>query len=335
MDSISRFFSASELVFKLSARKPSLMICRKIAVFLALALRMKFLTINLVIRQLRINKISNQQELICSNTTPIELLVVCSSEDLEMLPYCLKYAINSSRNPIERITVILPDNAILDAIKITHRDIEFIFPRISFIGEEQYIGKNNLEILSLNFPRRSGWILQQLLKFSFSRESESKGVLIVDADTLLLSPTTWLDQNSRQVLFLSNELHKEYFTFLSKIGIQSPKPLISNVTHHQLIQPNLLRNYCQKIGVNRIEDMIQLILRNANKKTLSPISIDYELYGQCIRSFNPNLVMAKKFSNVGLKRDNRNLNLMYDMNMISEFSDYDSVSLHGYIGIRA
>ena len=60
-----------------------------------------------------------------------------------------------------------------------------------------------------------GWVLAQYLKIWTVATSESEGVLVLDADTLLLSPRIFLDRSGKQILTPSVEFHRTYYAFLA------------------------------------------------------------------------------------------------------------------------
>jgi hypothetical protein len=137
-----------------------------------------------------------------------EILIVVTKKDFELLNYSLDFAINSTKSfQLAGIHLIVPDNQLNEAQEIA-REFQ---PQVEVHVESEYLSSRNFELISKGFENRSGWVIQQLLKIIFSSASKADFVLVIDADTLLLETRPWLQQNSKQLLSLSEEKHNPYY----------------------------------------------------------------------------------------------------------------------------
>ncbi|MBU6147998.1 MAG: hypothetical protein KGP10_07495 [Actinomycetales bacterium] len=89
-------------------------------------------------------------------------------------------------------------------------------------------------------PQRRGWVRQQVLKIgAVALAPDPTPTLVVDADTILLRPRTWL-VGTRQLLSISHEFTCEYARHAERVLGRRAEHPYSFVTHHQLWQPDLL-----------------------------------------------------------------------------------------------
>ena len=119
-------------------------------------------------------------------------------------------------------------------------DLKFKIPVI-VLNEDDVIIKSDRIKIRTRFRENYGWILQQLLTLTYILQSNSKGVLALDADTIVMKDTLWLNSHGEQILLVSHEYHKPYYQFLRNINLIKAKPKYTFVTHHMLFQPEKLR----------------------------------------------------------------------------------------------
>jgi hypothetical protein len=92
------------------------------------------------------------------------------------------------------------------------------------------------------FPAGAGWYYQQLLKWGFSSHCDlDEGYLIWDADTILLRPLEFKDNQGRIFLTTSSEYHEPYFETYEALLGHRPNDRISFISQHQWIEVKLLR----------------------------------------------------------------------------------------------
>ena len=165
---------------------------------------------------------------------PIDLVFVAHPRDADLLDVSIKCALAASRNPIARTVMIVPDSFVESG---TVR-----YPMASVVAESTVVTPAIAEQICRHFGRaHSGWPLQQVLKFQAVLSSTSSACLIVDADTLLLRPRTWLATSGVQLLAPSLEYWEPYAAHMARMWphFDNWTPL-SWVTHHQLMQRDIV-----------------------------------------------------------------------------------------------
>lgn len=259
----------------------------------------------------------------------IEILCVAASKDFLMLPLVLKQAIRNSKNTVSRATIIVPDKD-FSVLMQTLENHEF-FVEIKVLNEDFLIDKVIRDRIYDKFGKRYGWVLQQLLAIKFISMSSEKGVLLINADTVLLREMEWVNNCSRQILMVSTECHEPYYLLLSKI-IGSPKrPKRTFITHHMLFQPHLLHEIFTNFGLCCFDCLINTILENVDLNSDSPLCVEFELYAQGISMLHPELCSFRKFSNQSRKRNNDNINKLLEEIESNTPVEWNSISMHDYL----
>lgn len=282
-----------------------------------------------LIRQFNAIALSTSNKFVGSNLPNIELLCVAAGKDLELLPFSINQAVTQSGNPILKITIITPFRDI-ESLEEILKSSRFPVP-YEIINEDLVIRENLRNRLQFAFGQRYGWVLQQLLAVSYILESKFKGVLLIDADTILLRKMDWLAENSKQILMVSTEFHKPYYELLSKI-IATPKtPPSTFVTHHMLFQPHVLQEIFSVNKLRGINDLVDAILKHADMKIQSPLCIEFELYAQGLLKLHPELVELRKFANKSWPRNSASLTKIDQIIATKDTPEWNSISLHDYL----
>ncbi len=255
------------------------------------------------------------------NSPSIEVLFVCAAKDFELLQEALNFALLATRShDLIKVSLIVPDSDVERA-----KLIEVGPDRsIDVLPESKYLSTMQLGAIRDKFGVRSGWVIQQLLKVLHVSKSDSPGVLVCDADTLLLRSRIWFDKNFNQILTPTWEITKSYYVFLSKYGLVDLKPLYTFVSHHMLMQPHFMREARDFMSWKNTDLMIDDLIQFYDGSDPSPFSIDFELYAQYLMKRHPDKVVLAKWANKAFSR-----RLASPMNLIS--LDFASISLHDYL----
>jgi hypothetical protein len=216
-----------------------------------------------------------------NQSPPIEILFVSTRKDFEVLPFAVNYAKEAtSQHELLGVSIVVPESDVALCQSI------FIDTNVNIISENQYISDDEFKSISQRFSKRSGWVIQQILKVRFVQNSMSAGVLIVDSDTLLLRPRFWFDLDFSQSLMPTWEYHMPYYVFLNKVGISSKRPRYTFVSHHMLMQPEILRKALVAANWESSSNLIAALLKDSNENENSPFCIEYELYAQYLMRFH-------------------------------------------------
>lgn len=167
---------------------------------------------------------------------PIDIVTVTAPDTFDFADTSIRAAIATSGNPIRSVTAIVPDYA-LDRAR---REI----PSADVVAESQVLPDEIFRALErFESIGRDKWVLCQVLGMYFARNSDSAGVLVVDADTFILEKRRWLDSSGRQVLAFSHEYHPPYEDHCKAIfGPRTKHHGLSYVTHYMLMQPEILKD---------------------------------------------------------------------------------------------
>jgi hypothetical protein len=262
----------------------------------------------------------------------IELFIACARKDLVTLPLSIKSAITCSRNTISRITLAVPDgdkDLTLETIAGS-LDKELV-EAVTVKPDSQWFSEELMEEIRSIFGTRFGWFLQQVITAKSVFDSKSPGVLVLDADTILLQPTLFLGSDCRQVIHASSEFNEPYYTYLQTLEARL-SVTESHVTHHMLMQPAVLRQALLNLGFNTVESLIADALSYAARSGSKDFSLDYEIYAQFLKLFFPELVEEVKFSNISVGREGDQDRLKSLVIFHSRTKRFKSVSFHDYIG---
>jgi hypothetical protein len=300
---------------------------------LSLSIQFKFAAIGRVLRHFKLARISEVDLKYVDCDVPLEVLIVSSHKDLEVLPLTIQSILNNCVNPIDSVTLIVQKKSLASAVKILEKMVQ---SSVTFrvLDEEKLVSHEFRIHLKRRYKDRYGWVLQQVLKVNYVLNSNKSGLLVVDADTILLKKTGFLQRNSRQTLLVSSELHKIYFRELKRLGFSIAEPWTSTVTHHMLFQPSILKTAFDNVGAKSAEDIIRTLeSKDSNlKANLSPFSIDYELYGQWLISNERQRVSLKLTQNLELKRSLKSFELVKKLLSTDQSKlKFASVSLHAYL----
>ena len=256
----------------------------------------------------------------------IELLIVCTRKDFETLPFCIKQGLKHSKNPVSKITVVVPEN-----------DVEYILNILTIVFDEiEVISENSVIDLSdrLNIKRvmgsRYGWALQQFITVAIALNSKSIGVLAINADTILLRDQAWLDETGKQILMESYEYNSKYYEAIEAIQPKFGKISESHITHHMLFQPKIVRETLNFMGALDMSTYIDLFMRNVDDSSNSPICVEFEPYANFLRLKYPEKIEKVKFSNISVKPTLID-GISNTVSKYEELNVYNSISLHSWM----
>lgn len=257
----------------------------------------------------------------------IELIITVSGKDLSKLEKCIKFAVANSINKITLTKIIVPAIDFLECQELI-KSFNHV-GNLQLINEDELISEEIRKLIMLKAKNQYGWILQQVIKVKLALESSSKGILIVDSDTILLGKNLWLDNNGIQRLIAANSKHNAYFKVLKDLGILENRPRYSFVTHHMLIQPEIIKEFFGNTYYTDLYEFLENIFQSKNINLAKDLSIDYELYGQFIYSNFRNRCSLSRFCNLSLESTSPILeNTNNEIQKLS--SDYNSVSFHSW-----
>jgi hypothetical protein len=271
----------------------------------------------------------------------IELVIPFVEKDLKALPVVVAAARRNIRNPLAGVTLITPRNQEGTGPRFTQKDsaktLETLLagaPDIRVVYDQDILGDAILARLNERFgagDRNAGWVMQQLIKLSAARQSTAIGALILDADTVLLSPKTWITKDRRQLLQIAIEYHADFMRHVQMFFGVPKKYRLSFITHHQLMQPDVVRQMFPLGPQSLIEWW---------ESSIDPIGRDlgdYEAYGSFLAHHFPERVAYGSFANLfspAFARFNQDLEAT-GLEPWELIPDYCSVSFHSWAQVPA
>lgn len=245
----------------------------------------------------------------------IDIVIPCHPKDFAQLPLTLDGIRQTVKNPIHSIRLITPGDS--------QTELQDRFPNAEVVADETLLSDEIFIVAQNSYQTsRHSWIRQQLLKFLAVLSSEAAGSLVVDSDTVLLSPRTWLDTTGMQCLDISFHYHLPYKTHLQEFLQRSTFPA-SFVTHYQLMQRKILQELFGFGG----EGLLGWI-KSGDPSELSPIS-EYETYGEYLLDTHYSSVKFSKWNNTSSIFDSK---IYPDYATIKrQYKNFSSVSFHSYL----
>lgn len=266
----------------------------------------------------------------------IELIIPFVEKDLEALPVVLEHARRNVRNPLARVVLITPRDSSgrgpRFARKESRSQLDALLahnPDAIVLYDQDILGAPLLEELELRFgrgDRNAGWVTQQLIKLSAAMQSESAASLILDSDTVLLSEKTWFTNNQIQLLQVANEYHSDFMKHVQRFFGVPKKLHLSFVTHHQLMQRDVVRQMFPQGSQSLLEWW-----KSSTDPTGRDLG-DYEAYGSYLVHHFPKRVAFGSFGNLFSPHLTR---FMGDLEAAGApasdlIPDYCSVSFHSW-----
>lgn len=325
----NRFISLTEFYnhFSRIDKKPNFLdIISIVPLLLFLGMLKEF---KIVIRSYKSNRLPTEPTFNNDKNIPkVTLLIVAEQKDFELIPFSLKQALINSRNLISRVVFITPSRQIESCRRIVNDFQNQVV--MEFISEDAIVNRNVRELIKREFKNRYGWILQQFATVAFLLEESLSGsipVLALDADTLLTRPTTFINKENKQVLLCSTEYHQPYYVLINKLSNDLCHDKLSFISHHMIYQPDLFRTIFRDLNIDSIEKLLKFVLENYDKKSESPICVEFEIYAQwLVKNFRAKIELLK-FSNISISREH-----FLQNPDLAQYSGYKSVSLHSYLG---
>lgn len=268
----------------------------------------------------------------------VSACIVSSIQEIDLLPLSTAAILDSQERSTAGYFLVAPR----DEMKLIKKVIPSEF---QLIADEELLAPKLQAYIDTTFPEwRRGWIKQQILKILAAQRLNPYGTLLVDADTILLKPQNWLSTDGIQNLQTSIEYHlpyqEHYERFMRTHNLEDDLKIrraqISFVTHHQLMQPDILNSL---FGKN--EESFQAGLESWLKcidfsRSDSP-ACEWHTYGTFLATNFSKRIHLTQWINSGISRNSilksvKKQIINASINELkSEYDQVNSVSLHHYI----
>lgn len=286
-----------------------------------------------LLRSVLLEALSNDPMRRQSNLPEIDLVIPFAEKDQELVRLAVLGALSSSRNPIVNVVLVSPNgeaSIAADLLLSLKADVRDYKATLVVLSDAEVLSEGLAKVLSQSDlkARNEGWLRQQLIKFLCVLSSPRKACLIVDADTVLLSPKTWLSSDGVQVLAPA-EWFRGFWTDDVEKFLGVPKHLpFSYITHHQLMQKDIVQAL---LGVHgeRLADWLE---------TANTVVSEYDSYGSFLETSFPDRVRHCRFGNVESGDREAVMGLTSKSDWLSQLvqrnANANSLSLHHYLHAR-
>jgi hypothetical protein len=205
------------------------------------------------------------------SATAIDCLIVAASKDTAVIGYTIEGLRRNLRHPNPRIAIIGQDDPSLEEMASRIG--------VGFVSERTLLPITKSDIdYQFNGRDRSGWLFQQLLKLVGDQIVTTEHYLVIDADTVLVRPQSFL-QDQSPVLLHSDEHHAPYFDVAATLLGHTTANTLSHVAHMMLFSVDRVRALRQHLETRHGRAWYDAIVANTRRDTGSGFS-EFELYGQ-------------------------------------------------------
>lgn len=231
---------------------------------------------------------------------PIDVVIPCSHKDLCTLKAAVK-GIRAYGASVRRIIILScaplePDAEWFD---------EALFPFDKYSVALEILKNRSKALRFINEPKsRIGWIYQQLLKLyaPIVIPGISSNVLVLDADTVFLNKTRFMNDSGAVLLNVGSEYHLPYFAHMPKVlpYLKRVTADYSGVTHHMLFQKSIIQDFMAQIEEFHGCPMWKAICRTIDRRELRGSSFsEYEMYFNfCLLNTDQRKIRALNWRNV-------------------------------------
>lgn len=257
----------------------------------------------------------------------ITIVCVVTKKDFLTLPKVILSATKAiGHKNLAGIRIVVPDQHKLELYSL----LKDLGPyKLEITTDEELMNSHQIISIRNHFGKNFSWIIQQLLKFESVRTAKVN-CLILDSDTYILNEKYLRIVDGLQPLTPSEEFHKPYYDFLSKVSPLFANTEFSFVPHHQIVQYDIFNEMCEFLQISNLQDLIDICLNYADIKQSSPLCIDYELYAQYIFRKHPNRFILVKWSNISIANSKFTFytDKVFFIFVLRKF--YNSISFHSW-----
>lgn len=249
----------------------------------------------------------------------INILIPAAPKDLSVLPHTIEGARRYVRHPIGTVAVVAPDDPAIRALCKRHN--------CAFFDEAAVvpIAKSKIDY-SVNGIDRSGWIFQQLIKFSGDIVCPEEHYLVIDADTVFIRPNAF-KENGKTVFHYADEYHLPYFVAYERLLGEKPLSRKSFCTHYMLFEKTKVDRLKKAIEERHRMAWYEAIIQHVDRSHTSGFA-DYETYGNFVLSRYPGHAVMKYWHNRSLTRSVMSKTIQTGIRKLA--AKYNTVSFHSW-----
>jgi hypothetical protein len=257
-----------------------------------------------------------------ASNAKIDIVIPTISKDFDILSEVIAGIKKNISHPINKIYIVSKDTADINSFCINNGCI--------FIDEIKVLGYGKNKITyCVNGVDRSGWMYQQLLKLSGDEFVEMDNYFVIDSDTVLINPHTFIEKE-KFVFLQSEEWHEPYFKVFKKIFGYDAPTLLSFTSHMMIFNKKMLKEMKEEMKTKHNKEWGEVYAGTANKTEASCVS-DYDTYANWVLYNYPEKTKGVIFYNKGLARNHFDTLTALEKKYSNK---YNSLSFHSYIKIN-
>lgn len=225
-------------------------------------------------------------------TPIIDVLIPAVEKDLKTLPRVIDAVRKQVKHPIGQILVVAPRSERIRRLCEQKR--------CRFVDENTVlpVTKNQIRYRSRKWDK-SGWLFQQLLKWSGDKLCSAEHFLVVDADTVLIRPHVFT-VGGKPVFYCRRWTQPEYYKMYRRLLGKPPSSRLSFVAHYMLFDKKKLSQLKRTIESRHQTSWYAAILNNIDRTKPFAFS-EYETYGNFVYGMRPDGVIRKPALNKSLR----------------------------------
>ena len=201
----------------------------------------------------------NRETTFSDQEFPIDVVVTLAKKDFGVLPYSIKGIVDNVKHKIENIVIVSE----------TYPEIEDFCKKGGYklVDENQVLPIKKSDIdYKINGIDRSGWILQQFLKYSHELSSQEY-YLTVDADTVLIRPQSYI-RNGKILVLTGDDCFPSYARMLKKLFGHASHKVLPMVCHQNFFSKSELIKLKKAIEDHTGVVWFDAILKNSDSHNL-------------------------------------------------------------------
>lgn len=192
----------------------------------------------------------------------------------------------------------------------------------------QFVLENDVVDDYSSVKKYGGWIIQQLIKFNVDRISNQDNILVIDADTMLLRPQTFISGKDGVYTFAIHTDYSQDRKDFTKAMLKTNTYFkLDFVAHHMIFNRQWLKELKEELAHHSGKLWYKAILDQVDKTGTYGFS-EYDLYATFVFLNHRDSVRFLASANVVLFRDK----LIYFNQYFPVFApDYKSASSHHFM----
>ena len=201
----------------------------------------------------------------------LDIVIPVIDKDADTLPAVIDSARECIKHPITAIYLVCPKDS--ERIRAIAKD------KACVVVDEATllpIGKKDIHY-RVGGTDRSGWLYQQFLKWCGEKFTTEDHYLILDSDTVLITPQVFIDQG-KLVFEYCDTIHAPYFKAYERLMGYAPICPVSFTSHHTLVDKQAMARLKATLAARSGAEWYRAIMAAIDQDEMSSHS-DYDTYG--------------------------------------------------------